>query len=166
MGLTLPPFLDALASLDLKLSLSQWFTVFQIISNSSNASNASNGSNPSNAGNASNASSKVSQQVNQSLNMFSALTNNNCYRCINSTQWLLFICFKRFTFEWQCCKSNHWIKVLTLTLRVIPNQIILHNVRVIQVIPVIPVISVTPVIPVIPVVQVIQVKQVIQVIQL
>ena len=119
-------FLDALASLDLKLSLSQWFTVFQIISNSSNASNASNGSNPSNAGNASNASSKVSQQVNQSLNMFSALTNNNCYRCINSTQWLLFICFKRFTFEWQCCKSNHWIKVLTLTLRVIPNQIILH----------------------------------------
>ena len=87
-------FLDALASLEFKLSVSQSVSDLPFssnssyssnFSNSSNASNASNGSNPSNAGNASNASSKVSQQVNQSLNMFSALTNNNCYRCINST---------------------------------------------------------------------------------
>ena len=58
--------------------------------------------------------------------VFLDLTNYNCYRCINSTRWLLFICFQRFTFEWQCCKSNQWIKILTLTLCVIPNQIILH----------------------------------------
>ena len=55
--------------------------------------------------------------------VFLDLTNYNCYRCINSTQWLLFICFQRFTFEWQClfppyrlCKSNQWIKDLTLTV--------------------------------------------------
>ena len=69
---------------------------------------------------------EVSQRVNQSLSIILDLTNYNCYRCINSAQWLLFICFQRFTFEWQCCKSNQWIKILTLTLCVIPNQIILH----------------------------------------
>ena len=64
--------------------------------------------------------------------VFLDLTNYNCYRCINSTQWLLFICSQRFTFEWQClfppcrlCKPNHSIKVLTVC--VIPNQIILHT---------------------------------------
>ena len=78
-------------------------------------------------------------QVSESIShwawaFFSDLTNYNCYRCINSTQWLLFICFQRFTFEWQCwfppcrlCKPNQSIKVLTLTLCVIPNQIILHT---------------------------------------
>ena len=70
--------------------------------------------------------------------VFLDLTNYNCYRCIASTQWLLFVWFQRFTFEWQCwfppcrlCKSNQllklWIKVLTLSLCVIPNQIILHT---------------------------------------
>ena len=42
-------------------------------------------------------------------------------------------CFQRFIFEWQCwfppcrlCKSNQWIKVLTLSLCVIPNHHFTH----------------------------------------